>query len=47
MKGQEICHFGLYKGPKGLTDASLGGDLVDNTGFVIYLYVKESVFTAV
>ena len=41
MKGQEICYFGLYKGPKGLTDVFLGSDWVDKTGFVIYLHVKN------
>ena len=32
---------------KGLTDAFLASDKVHKTGFVIYLYVKESAFTAV
>ena len=25
-ESQEICHFGLYKGPKGLRDAFLGSN---------------------
>ena len=40
VKGEEICHLGLWKGPKGLTDECYGFYGFDS-------YLKDSEFTAV
>ena len=44
----EICHFGLQKGSKGLTDAFYCCEIVETSSFfVMYSYFKDSAFTAV
>ena len=48
IKGREICHLGLWKSPKGLTDKFYG--FINSRKryiFVTDTYLKDSVFTAV
>ena len=46
-KGTEICHYGVFKDPKGLTDAFCGCEKVEVTfWFGLYSYLKENAFTA-
>ena len=46
--GKKICHLGLWKGPKGLTDEFYGFIKSRKRSiFVIDSYLKDSAFTAV
>ena len=45
--GREICHFGLWKGPKGLTDDLWLYKVEKTFYFVIDYYLKDSAFTTV
>ena len=47
-KGREICHLGLWKGPKGLTDEFYGFIKSRKRPiFVIDSYLNDSAFTTV
>ena len=47
-KGREICHLGLLKGPKGLTDDFCGFKKSRKSSiFVTDFYLKYSAFTEV
>ena len=47
-KGREICHLGLWKGPKGLTDECYGFIKSGKRSiFVINSYLNDNAFTAV
>ena len=47
-KGREICHLGMWKGPKGLKDELYGFiKSRKHSIFVIDSYLKDSAFTAV
>ena len=46
-KGQEICHLGLWNGPKVLTDEFYGSIKSRNRILVIESYLKDGTFTAV